>query len=390
MARRMDRFRRSLPLLGVLAALAALAPSAGASTGPAPSKATPRIVGGQTGDIAAWPFLAAIVRHDVADGFQAQFCGGSLVAPRVVLTAAHCIDGRDVDVVLGRTRLSSSAGERIRVVAQLRAPGYDPRRNQPDLALLVLERPASAAPIALADRAPGPGTRVEVAGWGLTAQEPEELSPDDLQQASVTVLPSRRCLSAYGSFVFTGAAMICAGTPEAGVPDSCNGDSGGPLIVRAAEGPRLVGVVSYGSQTCGNPDAPAVYASVPANRRWLDGELTRIAGGELPSQPDVAPADPSTIRLRFGKMACPTNLCYVDIRTSGPVESLTGGLVLWVHRRRPTVIDRFALAERVSAGRWRAWVNLPFGRLRLIAVGVDEDADPVTRLARTWIRVTPR
>lgn len=377
--------RLRLPLLAGLLALLALTPAA-----PAASKASPRIVGGQDADIANWPFVAAIVRSDVADGFQAQFCGGSLVAPRVVLTAAHCVDGRDVDVLLGRTQLTGVGGERIPVVAQLRAPGYDPQTNRPDLALLVLERPATATPIALAGEAPAPGTPVEVAGWGLVAQTPRELSADILQQAAVRVVSPRRCAAAYGSFVFAAAQMICAGTPGAGVPDSCNGDSGGPLVTRTPAGPLLVGTVSFGSKVCGHPDAPAVYASIAANRSWLDAQLARIAAGEVPSDPVEPPVDASAIRLRFGTMACPTNLCYVDIRTSGPVGSLTGGLVLWVHRRRPTVIDRFALAERVRPGRWRAWVDLPFGRLRLVAVGVDADANPVTRLTRTTIRVTPR
>lgn len=378
--------RLLVPLLALVAVLAA-APAVAAAGA---SKGSPRIVGGQDADIANWPFLAAIVRSDVPDAFQAQFCGGSLVAPRVVLTAAHCIDGRDVDVLLGRTQLSALGGERIRVIAQLRAPDYDAQTNRPDLALLVLERPASAPPIGLAGSPPAPGTGVEVAGWGLVAQTPRELSADVLQQAALQVLPGRRCAAAYGSFNFSGAQMVCAGTPGAGVPDSCNGDSGGPLIARTPAGPVLVGAVSYGSKVCGDPAAPAVYASIAANRSWLDTEIAELGAGNVPPEPVEPSADLASIRLRFGRMACPTNLCRVDIRTRGPVEALTGGLVLWVHRKGRNPIDRFALADRVRQGRWRAWVNLPFGRLRLVAVGVDEEANPVTRLARTTIRVTPR
>ncbi|HEY8582223.1 MAG TPA: serine protease, partial [Capillimicrobium sp.] len=218
----------------LLAAVAAAAACALACP-PASSAADPRIVGGQDADIASWPFLAAIVRADRADAFQGQFCGGSLVAPRVVLTAAHCIDGREIDVLLGRTVLSGDGGERIRVVEQALAPGYDAQTNRPDLALLVLERAATAAPVPLAVAPPAPGTGVQVAGWGYVEQQPREISADTLQQAALQVLPGRRCGDAFGPG-FAGREMVCAGTPEGGRPDSCNGDSGGPLVTRDLAG----------------------------------------------------------------------------------------------------------------------------------------------------------
>ncbi|HEU4657608.1 MAG TPA: serine protease [Capillimicrobium sp.] len=372
----------------LLAALACLLLPAPAAMG-APGGASTRIVGGHDVDIAEWPFLAAIVSADRSDAFQGQFCGGSLIAPRVVLTAAHCLDGRAIDVLLGRTVLSGSGGERIRVAEQLLPPGYDAASNTPDVAVLVLERPATAPPIPLAGSAPAVGTPLEVAGWGLVEQTPRELSADWLQAAAIQTLPPGQCARAYGRN-FAASSMICAATPRTGAPDSCQGDSGGPLVARApGGGATLVGVVSFGGQVCGDPALPGVYASVAANRAFLDGIVARVGAGGAVSEPVAPPADVSTIALRFGRMACPTSQCRVDIRTTGPVESLTGGLVLWVRRTGRHPIDRFALAQKVRDGLWRAWVDLPFGRLRLVAVGVDEEANPVTDLARTSIRVTP-
>lgn len=369
-------------LVPILLALACL-PATGASA------AGPRVVGGVDGDISGWPFLGALVQSGVADVFQAQFCGGSLVAPRLVLTAAHCLDARGMDVVFGRTVLSAPGGERIEVVDVRLPPGFDATRNEPDLALLVLARPASAAPVPIAEAQPAPGTPLEVAGWGVVAQEPRELSADVLQTGTLTALPPRPCARVYGA-LFGPASMLCASSPVTGVPDSCQGDSGGPLVARDESGAaRLVGVVSFGGQRCGDAALPGVYARVDAQRAWLDAEIAGVAADAPPAAAPEPVANPRSIRLRFGRMACPSSRCYVDIRTTGPVEQLAGGLVLWVRRggRRP--IDRFALARRVSRGHWRAWVNLPLGRLRLVAVGVDAEANPVTLPVRDTIRVTP-
>jgi secreted trypsin-like serine protease len=359
------------------------------TAGSASADAGSRIVGGHDADIAAWPFLVALVRADRPDAFEGQFCGGSLVAPRVVVTAAHCLDGRPTDVLVGRTILSGTDGERIPVVERRLPPGYDAATNEPDLAVLVLERPASASPVPLGAGAVALGAPLEVAGWGLVEQAPEELSADGLQSATVQALAPRACRRAYGR-TFAERTMLCASTPGTGMPDSCQGDSGGPLVSRAGGVAVLLGVVSFGGQRCGDPQKPGVYARVAAARAWLDGEIARATGAvaPAPAQREPVAADVGSIRIRFGRMSCPSSRCFVDLRTSGPVEALSGGLVLWVRRGGREPVDRFALAGRVRSGLWRAWVNLPYGTVRLIAVGVDLDAKAVTPRARETIRVS--
>jgi len=108
--------------------------------------------------------------------------------------------------------------------------------------------------------------------------------------------------------------------------------------------------------------------------------------------PPAAPALPvesvKSIRLRFGRMGCEsTTRCFVDIKTTGPVERLGGGLALRVRRGGRNPVDRFVMAQRVRKGLWRAWTNLPWGTVRLTAMGADAEGNVVTRPVRQTITV---
>ncbi|HTI33992.1 MAG TPA: serine protease [Miltoncostaea sp.] len=230
------------------------------------------VVGGSTAPGGAWPSIVALVSPG-SDPVQGQFCAGTLIAPTVVLTAAHCVTDatgavmRPADVeALAGTQDLTAGGERIAVTAVRPHPAFHADGDPYDAALLFLARPSAAPPMPYA-RSGHDGGDAErpgaIAGWGETSEGSGDY-PTALAQASVTIFPADRCESALGS-TFTRGATLCAGAMAGGV-DSCSGDSGGPL--RGGDG-VLVGVVSWGVG-CARPGLPGVYTRVAALTAWID------------------------------------------------------------------------------------------------------------------------
>ncbi|MCT2584674.1 S1 family peptidase [Actinophytocola gossypii] len=261
----MAEARRLLRLAGVAAAvLASVGVAASVSTAsadPAPADVQPNIIGGEETTIEENPFVVALT---TPDGFQ--FCGGSIVAPNKVVTAAHCTEGSspaDIQVVAGRTSLSGGGGTVAGVTDIWIHPDWDSGALINDASVLTLDTELSQAPIALASPSDGDlyaeGATSTVLGWGVT----DSGSPSDtLRKVDVPVTSDDTCSSAYpGSY--DPASMVCAGLPEGG-KDSCQGDSGGPLEGVTADGTRkLIGIVSWG-QGCAEPNFPGVYGRVAA------------------------------------------------------------------------------------------------------------------------------
>ncbi|GAA4897649.1 serine protease [Streptomyces coeruleoprunus] len=242
---------------------------------PLPAVADSVVVGGQPTSASDAPWVVALSSRDRFGGTRSgQFCGGVLVAPTKVATAAHCLredvlgerpgDIRDFKVIVGRTELHGSKGQEIPVTGVWTHPSYDPKSNARDLAVLTLARALPAGyvlPVAEAgDAVHRPGTEAAVYGWGDTTGI--GTYAHTLRSARVSVLPDGACAQAYpqagGRTAYQSDSMLCAGVPQGG-RDACQGDSGGPLV---ADG-RLVGLVSWGSG-CGRADSPGVYTKVSA------------------------------------------------------------------------------------------------------------------------------
>ena len=248
---------------------------------------TPRVIGGTAAGPGDSAYTVALLKRSTVEdhspaseaNYKAQYCGGSLIAPDWVLTAAHCVDPsigapyKPEDIlILEGTHTLASGGNLRPVTRILRHFSYESDDINNDLALLKLGENAPAVTIDLLTTAAPLGSdpddpNATVSGWGDTDNGSDRDFPYVLQEAHVPIISQSDCEDAYDNPLLPNflqiditSKMLCAGYADV-EKDSCQGDSGGPLVVLNPDnsGSNVqVGVVSFG-EGCATEDSYGVY-----------------------------------------------------------------------------------------------------------------------------------
>jgi secreted trypsin-like serine protease len=244
-----------------------------AAVTPAPARATGRpileVVGGNVAKAGEFPWVVRL----------SMGCGGTLTAPRVVLTAGHCVGptgpNAKITVTAGVTDLKAKNAVTAHSVEVIRAPGFQTETRGDDWAVVKLDRELGLPTLDLVPDARADQGDVTVMGWGQT-KESSLQQERKLHYATVPTIPDATCAKSYlaAKVTLVQADSICAG--RHGV-DTCQGDSGGPMVHRGRDGWwAQVGIVSWGLG-CARDAYPGVYTQISKFRAAISAATRKLS-----------------------------------------------------------------------------------------------------------------